>query len=75
MDGVRGDVYVGKGGDAVGTKRVDGASSMQREAAELPPLSSQGRSTDTARDALKFFFSDEGESVWQYRDGFDYRGE
>ena len=65
-------MYVGKGGDAVGTKRVEGASSIQREVAELPPLSSQKTSTDTAREALKFFFSDEGESAWN---GFDYRSE
>ena len=53
---------MGKGGDAVGTKRVDGAYPAQRDTPELPPLSSQGRSTDSAREALKFFFSDEGKA-------------
>ena len=62
VDGIRGGVYVGKGGDAIGTKKlvVDNIG-----LAPLPTTSTsiEVRKTvsDTSvRESLKFFFSDEG---------------
>lgn len=57
VDGLRGGVDLGTGGDFVGTKAV--AVSAANSGAVLPQQR-QG-SSDAARDALRFLFSDEGD--------------
>ena len=61
VDGIRGGVYVGKGGDAVGTKKVNLAetaafASSSSSAAAAPAE----QSSDVTKEALKFLFSDDG---------------
>lgn len=58
VDGVRGGVYLGKGGDAVGTKKLN--------LADTPVFATSTSSakvdapTDVTKEALKFLFSDDG---------------
>lgn len=56
VDGLRGGTDLGTGGDFVGTKAV--AVSAANSGAVLPQ---QQGSSDAARDALRFLFSDEGD--------------
>ena len=71
MDGVRGNTYVGKAGDAVGTKVLTEESTI--------PSASQSTSSlnqDSLREALKFFFSNDGELLRSFvideiANGFD----
>lgn len=74
MDGIRGGVFVGKGGDSVGTKRVDiqsapaGVTGLVQNSKRVSDPSSpvapssppSEPATDVAREALRFFFSKEG---------------
>ena len=69
VDGVRGNTYVGKGGDARGTRKVevsdvsslDVRGLVQRRSSATPSLSSpRSKEKDLTRDALRFFFSEEG---------------
>lgn len=55
--GVRGNTYVGKAGDSVGTKALIDESVSQSS----PTDPTSGFSQDSLREALKFFFSDEGD--------------
>jgi len=62
VDGLRGGMDLGTGGDFVGTKAV--AASAANSGAVLPPPPQQQQqqgSSDAARDALRFLFSDEGD--------------
>ena len=52
-------MYVGRGGDSVGTKRVE-AVSLATSPASSRMSTRNSNSNSAAREALKFFFSDEG---------------
>lgn len=61
VDGVRGGVYVGKGGDAVGTKKVNLADTTFASSGSAPSSTSPvDAPTDVTKEALKFLFSDDG---------------
>ena len=56
-------MYVGRGGDSVGTKRVEAvslATSPSSSRMSTRNSNSNSNSNSAAREALKFFFSDEG---------------
>ena len=62
VDGKRGDVYVGKAGESTGTKSL--VPSTYNNAEDKMFLSSSAvdiQSDNVGREALKFFFSDDGE--------------
>jgi aarF domain-containing kinase len=61
VDGIRGGVYVGKGGDAVGTKKVNLADTTFASSGAAPSSTSPvDAPTDVTKEALKFLFSDDG---------------
>lgn len=67
VDGVRGDVYVGTAGEALGTKKVlvnndDMISGLVQRRKDPGSSTSTNVKKDksAARDALKFFFDDDG---------------
>ena len=62
VDGIRGGVYVGKGGDSVGTKKVDlaGLPNFATTSSSGSSASSPVESNDVTKEALKFLFSDDG---------------
>lgn len=63
VDGMRGGVFVGRAGDSVGTKALESSSSSSAiiTAVSSPMSASAAPATDSARAALKFFFSDDGD--------------
>jgi hypothetical protein len=61
-------VYVGKGGDSVGTKQVLDPSDALARAAKTASAPSDPAPKNAAREALKFFFSDDGLWVSFYCD-------
>lgn len=60
VDGIRGGVYVGKGGDSVGTKKVDLTGTSTTFATATVAPASTDAPTDVTKEALKFLFSDDG---------------
>ena len=69
VDGQRGNVYVGKAGDAVGTKKLlenNDNNNNNEINMSLSPMKASSSISDTnsdnnnVREALKFFFSDDG---------------
>ena len=64
VDGIRGGVYVCKGGDAVGTKKVNLADTAAFASSTGSSSSSSAApaegSSDVTKEALKFLFSDDG---------------
>lgn len=73
-DGVRGGTFVGQGGDSVGTKKVDLASPRQgtggagagSASSVMSPIVSPAANNDLSREALKFFFSEDGALVREF---------
>lgn len=73
VDGKRGDVYVGRAGEASGTKRVviseaEGVTGLVQRApsstaAPAAPTANTGDNNDVAREALRFLFSDDGRTL------------
>ena len=66
MDGVRGGVFVGRGGDSLGTKKVIVADSFaltnnNNNIALRAPNNNNNNNNNAVRESLRFFFSDEGE--------------
>ena len=59
VDGMRAGVYVGKGGDSVGTKKVDLSDTPVFASAVSAPAKVDAP-TDVTKEALKFLFSDDG---------------
>lgn len=60
VDGMRGETFVGKAGDSKGTKALEALSSKSNGT----PLTATSKSI--TREALKFFFSDEGKVFRQF---------
>ena len=65
VDGVRGEVYVGTAGEALGTRKVlvtndDMVSGLVQRRRETNTNTNTIKEKSVARDALKFFFNDEG---------------
>jgi len=69
VEGVRGGVYMGKAGDAVGTKSLEyDSAGMDTSASRVVISDTQSQSVEgtLTREALKFFFSTEGELVREF---------
>ena len=60
VDGIRGGVYVGKGGDAVGTKKVNLAETATFASSSSSSSAPSEGSSDVTKEALKFLFSNDG---------------
>lgn len=68
VDGVRGDVYVGTAGEALGTKKVlvnnddmiSGLVQRRKDPGSSTTNANVKKDKSAARDALKFFFDDDG---------------
>jgi len=65
VDGIRGDTYVGTAGEAIGTKKVlvnndDNVSGLVQRRRETSKEKNLNREKSITRDALKFFFNDDG---------------
>eukprot|EP00595_Chromulina_sp_UTEXLB2642_P002956 CAMPEP_0196768098 /NCGR_PEP_ID=MMETSP1095-20130614/42333_1 /TAXON_ID=96789 ORGANISM="Chromulina nebulosa, Strain UTEXLB2642" /NCGR_SAMPLE_ID=MMETSP1095 /ASSEMBLY_ACC=CAM_ASM_000446 /LENGTH=469 /DNA_ID=CAMNT_0042137185 /DNA_START=816 /DNA_END=2222 /DNA_ORIENTATION=- len=59
VDGKRGDVFVGKSGDSRGTKPLD-LSNVNGKPIAVSTAAGSSKTSQVARDALKFFFSSDG---------------